>query len=58
MTTPPCRRVGFGYRRPSRYDRGENDLRGNVPGTTDGGAGAGCSGYDPGSGTYTYESYE
>ncbi len=35
-----------------------DDMIGNVPGTTDCWASAGCSGYDPGSGTYTYESYE
>jgi hypothetical protein len=35
-----------------------DDLLGNVPGTTDCWASAGCSGYDPGSGTYTYESHE
>jgi hypothetical protein len=33
-------------------------MLGNVPGTTDRWASAGCSGYDPGSGIYSYESYE
>ncbi len=32
--------------------------RQHVPGTTDCRASAGCTGYDPGSGSYTYESYE
>jgi hypothetical protein len=41
---------GDGYR-PS-----VDDLLGSVPGTTDCWSSAGCTGYDPGTGTYTYES--
>lgn len=35
-----------------------DDMIGNVPGTTDCWGSAGCTGYDPGSGTYTYESFD
>ena len=41
---------GGGYR-PS-----VDDLLGSVPGTTDCWGSAGCTGYDPGTGTYTFES--
>jgi hypothetical protein len=41
---------GGGYR-PS-----VDDLLGSVPGTTDCWSSAGCTGYDPGTGTYTFES--
>lgn len=35
-----------------------DDLMGSVPGTTDCWGSAGCTGYDAGSGTYTFESYD
>jgi hypothetical protein len=38
------------------YKPSVDDLMGSVPGTTDCWSSAGCTGYDPGTGTYTYES--
>jgi hypothetical protein len=38
------------------YKPSVDDLQGSVPGTTDCWSSAGCTGYDPGTGTYTYES--
>jgi hypothetical protein len=37
------------------YKPSVDDLMGSVPGTTDCWSSAGCMGYDPGTGTYTYE---
>jgi hypothetical protein len=37
------------------YQPSVDDLLGSVPGTTDCWSSAGCMGYDPGTGTYTYE---
>jgi hypothetical protein len=37
------------------YRPSVDDLLGTVPGTTDCWGSAGCTGYDPGTGTYTYE---
>ena len=37
------------------YKPSVDDLMGFVPGTTDCWSSAGCTGYDPGTGTYTYE---
>jgi hypothetical protein len=37
------------------YKPSVDDLLGSVPGTTDCWSSAGCTGYDPGTGTYTYE---
>jgi hypothetical protein len=40
------------------YNPSVDDMIGNVPGTTDCWGSAGCTGYDAGTGTYTFESYE
>jgi hypothetical protein len=40
------------------YKPSVDDLLGSVPGTTDCWSSAGCTGYDPETGTYTYESHD
>jgi hypothetical protein len=50
LNTGDAEESGGGDYRPS-----VDDLLGSVPGTTDCWGSAGCTGYDPGTGTYTYE---
>jgi len=47
--------TGAGQQGGGGYNPTVDDLLGNVPGTTDCWGSAGCTGYDAGTGTYTFD---